>query len=95
MTCDASSRITSFVEKSTNPPSSTVALCLYYFPEAMCGDIRRFLDAGGNPDAPGYFLEWLVRQRPVYGALMQGLWYDIGTLDAYQDVVRQWPQEST
>jgi len=89
---DRDNRITAFVEKSPNPPSATVALCLYYFPASMVGEIQRFIEEGGNPDAPGYFLEWLVRQRPVYGVLMQGMWYDIGTLEAYQAVVKEWPR---
>lgn len=83
-------RITRFVEKSPDPPSTSVALCLYYFPEVMCGRLNEFIHAGGNPDAPGYFLEWLVGQEPVYGLPMRGTWYDIGTLDTYEAVVKSW-----
>ena len=87
---DASSRITSFVEKSADPPSREVALCVYYFPEVMCGMIKEFLDGGGNADAPGYFIQWLAGRGPVYGLMMQGAWYDIGTLETYQAVVKTW-----
>lgn len=87
---EASGRITAFVEKSPQPPSSEVALCVYYFPSGMRPDIDRFLRSGGNPDAPGYFLEWLVRERPVYGIMMPGPWYDIGSREAYEEVVREW-----
>jgi glucose-1-phosphate thymidylyltransferase len=87
---DAGGKITNFVEKSPNPPSSDVALCVYYFPGPMCGDIEKFLAAGGNADAPGYFVEWLVRNRPVYGILLPGAWYDIGTLEAYNEVQAAW-----
>lgn len=87
---DARSRILRFVEKSPTPPSSEVALCVYFFPAAMCGKIREFLDSGGNADAPGYFIEWLVRHGTVYGILMPGAWYDIGSLETYQTVVREW-----
>ncbi|HEX9780826.1 MAG TPA: nucleotidyltransferase family protein [bacterium] len=90
VTMDGAGRITAFVEKSPEPPSRSVALCLYYFPEAMLGRIREFLEQGGNPDAPGYFVEWLVRQEPVYGIPMSGAWYDIGTPEAYEDVQRAW-----
>jgi len=92
---DPSSRITAFVEKSPDPPSREVALCVYYFPEAMCGAIKEFLDEGGNPDAPGYFIQWLVRRRTVYGLMMQGTWYDIGTLETYQAVVKTWSRQTT
>ena len=90
VTRDHADRITAFVEKSPTPPSNLVALCLYYFPESMLGEMSRFIAAGGHPDAPGYFVEWLVRERPVYGVLLRGLWYDIGTFEAYQTVVKAW-----
>ena len=88
---DATQRITDFVEKSQQPPSADVALCVYYFPAAMCGQIQQFLDSGGNADAPGYFIQWLVRQGVVYGIMEPGAWYDIGSLESYQQVQREWP----
>ncbi|MDP3703903.1 MAG: nucleotidyltransferase family protein [Candidatus Omnitrophota bacterium] len=94
VTRDASSRITAFTEKSPQPPSREVALCVYYFPGPMCGKIREFLDGGGNADAPGYFIQWLAARGSVYGIMMSGLWYDIGTSDAYQTVVSAWPHQS-
>ena len=87
---DATGRITDFVEKSAQPPSADVALCVYYFPAAMCGQIQQFLESGGNADAPGYFIQWLVRQGTVYGIMEPGAWYDIGSLESYQTVQREW-----
>lgn len=92
---DATSRITTFVEKSAQPPSREVALCVYYFPAAMCGTIRQFLDEGGNADAPGYFIQWLVRQGIVYGIMMPGAWYDIGTVETYEIVRSEWAHRTT
>ncbi len=89
---DADSRITAFVEKSPQPPSAEVALCVYYFPSTIGSQIAAFLASGGNADAPGYFIEWLVRTGTVYGALMPGAWYDIGTLATYEQVVQAWPR---
>lgn len=87
---DQASRITAFVEKSPQPPSREVAACVYYFPATMCGQIERFIGEGGNADAPGHFMAWLVGRGTVYGVMMPGLWYDIGTLEAYHAVVREW-----
>ncbi|MBI3011724.1 MAG: nucleotidyltransferase family protein [Candidatus Omnitrophica bacterium] len=92
VTRDANGRMTAFVEKSPHPPTTEVALCVYYFPAPMCGRIQAFLEGGGNADAPGYFIQWLVQQGEVYGVMMPGPWYDIGTLEAYQAVVREWQQ---
>jgi glucose-1-phosphate thymidylyltransferase len=87
---NGSGRVTRFVEKSPAPPSTEVALCVYFFPAAMCGDMDTFLESGGNPDAPGYFLEWLVKRGEVYGILLPGAWYDIGSLDSYHTVQKEW-----
>lgn len=90
VTRDPTGRITAFVEKSPQPPSTEVALCVYYFPSSMCGVIDTFLAEAGNADAPGYFIQWLVQRGSVYGVMMPGPWYDIGTLDAYQAVLTEW-----
>jgi glucose-1-phosphate thymidylyltransferase len=87
---DATSRVTSFAEKSKQPPSREVALCVYYFPAEMTGKIQAFIDAGENTDAPGYFLKWLAERGEVYGIMMPGAWYDIGSLESYQLVQREW-----
>ena len=91
---DAGDRITAFAEKSPAPPSADVSLAVYYFPSAMHGRIGQFLAGGGNADAPGYFVKWLAEQEPVYGIMMPGAWYDIGSLEAYQDVQRDWSKVS-
>lgn len=87
---DSSDRIMQFAEKSAAPPSAEVALCVYFFPAAMCGKIRAFIDAGENTDAPGYFIAWLSRHGPVYGKMMPGEWHDIGTKAEYEAVVNHW-----
>ena len=92
VTRDRASRITSFVEKSPHPPSREVALCVYYFPAAMGSKITRFLHEGGNADAPGYFIQWLARQGVVFGIMMDGAWYDIGSSESYQTVLDAWGQ---
>ncbi len=94
VTRDRASRLTGFAEKSSHPPSTDVALCVYYFPSAMCGTIRQFLASGGNADAPGYFIQWLARTGTVYGIPMRGMWYDIGTFESYQTVVTAWRHQA-
>lgn len=88
---DPSSRIVAFVEKSPAPPSREVALCVYYFPAPMHHLIQRFLETGENADAPGHFIKWLAAQQPVYGVMMDGAWYDIGSLEVYRKIRSEWP----
>lgn len=87
---DDTGRITRFVEKSPQPPSTAVALCVYYFPSPMVGAIPQYLDERRHTDAPGYFVEWLVSRGAVYGIRIPGAWYDIGTPETYQQVLNTW-----
>ena len=87
---DPDGRITEFSEKSPQPVSNDVALCVYWFPETMHHRFAEFLASGGNADAPGYFIKWLSEQEPVYGLMMPGAWYDIGTIETYQELLREW-----
>lgn len=94
VTRDAQERITAFAEKSPQPPSRDVALCVYYFPAGVCEHIPAFLKAGGNGDAPGYFIKWLAERASVYGVMMPGAWYDIGSLASYEAVQAAWPRQA-
>ncbi len=91
VTLNGGARISAFVEKSSDPPSALVATCVYYFPEAMCGKITEFLATKENADAPGFFIKWLAECAAVYGIVMGAGWYDIGTLQAYEQVRAAWP----
>ena len=83
-------RLTSCVEKPKDPKSLTVGLCVYFFPAPIRKQIETFIRSGGNIDAPGYFMEWLVAHEPVYGFPTHGEWFDIGSPEAYQEAVQRW-----
>jgi len=87
---DGAARLIRCVEKPASPFSSTVALCVYYFSQACRGRFEEFVRIGGNVDAPGYFIEWLVKQEPVYGFMTDGEWFDIGSKESYQEAVQRW-----
>lgn len=89
---DRAGRLVRCVEKPAHPFSLTVSLCVYYIPVSCRGRLAEFLQAGGNGDAPGYFLEWVVPREPVYGFMTAGEWYDIGSLEAYRSVLARWPE---
>jgi len=78
------SRIVGFEEKPPRPKSSRVAVGLYYLPRKTLPLVQRYLEEGHSKDAPGYYLQWLVTQVPVYGHVLPGEWYDIGDLDSYR-----------
>jgi glucose-1-phosphate thymidylyltransferase len=77
-------RILGFEEKPAEPKSTLIAIGLYYFPASTLPLIRRYLDLGNSKDQPGYYLQWLHRQTPVFGHVRDGEWYDIGDLESYR-----------
>jgi glucose-1-phosphate thymidylyltransferase len=76
-------RILGFEEKPAQPRSTLIAVGLYYFPQSTLPLVQRYLESGNSKDQPGYYLQWLHRQIPVYGHLLEGEWFDIGDLDSY------------
>lgn len=90
VSCERSGRIRTFVEKPVRPRTRQIALCVYYFPSSILQAIRTFLKSGGNADAPGYFVEWLIQHQDVYGVMMRGRWFDIGTPGSYKECEVSW-----
>ncbi len=87
---DEDQRVVSFEEKPPRPSSSLVAICLYIFPADNRSLIDRYLAEGHNPDAPGYYLEWLHTKRDIYGWVFEGIWFDIGDVDSYRKANELW-----
>jgi glucose-1-phosphate thymidylyltransferase len=76
-------RIISFEEKPRFPKSSLIAVCLYYYPRESLSYIEDFIEDGQDQDAPGQYIKWLYKHRPVYSFVFKGMWHDIGHLDYY------------
>jgi glucose-1-phosphate thymidylyltransferase len=75
---DDDGRVTDFVEKPADPPSTLAATATYLFHREHAALIRSYL-AGEHPaDQPGRFVAWLQRHEPVYGWVFDSTWYDIG-----------------
>ena len=71
-------RVTDFVEKPADPPSTLAAIATYLFHREHAALIRGYLAAGQPADQPGRFVAWLQREEPVYGWVFDSTWYDIG-----------------
>jgi glucose-1-phosphate thymidylyltransferase len=80
---DDQEKVTRFEEKPANPKTSLVSICLYIFPADNRSLIDKYLLEGNNPDAPGYYIEWLYNKRDVYGWVFTDSWFDIGDIDSY------------
>ena len=73
--------VTGFIEKPEVPSSDLVSIGLYLYPREVVARIREYLDSGGNPDAPGFLVAWLSERETVRSHLLDGLWWDIGSLE--------------
>ena len=77
-------RVTEFVEKPDDPPTTLVSTGIYYFPAAYLPAIARYIAAGGKADNIGDLIHALVRVPGVHGARLSGGWFDIGDLASYE-----------
>jgi glucose-1-phosphate thymidylyltransferase len=75
---DKNERVTDFVEKPADPPSTLAATATYLFHREHAALIRGYLADGQPADQPGRFVAWLQQREPVYGWVFDSTWYDIG-----------------
>jgi glucose-1-phosphate thymidylyltransferase len=75
---DGDGRVTDFVEKPAEPPSTLAATATYLFHREHAALIPAYLASGQSADQPGRFVAWLQAREPVYGWVFDSTWYDIG-----------------
>jgi len=94
---DENNKVIKLIEKPKQPISTLVAMCLYILPNWVYKMIDEYLRSGGNPDAPGHFIEWLYKRVDVYAFVFSGYWFDIGdfkSLELANKVFRRKPHLS-
>ena len=91
---DEKDRVVEFAEKPRKPKTHWGVPPLYIFPRSTLSRVAVYLAAGGSPEAPGHFIEWLCRHEPVFAYRIRGSILDIGTpqsLEAARRSVRPQP----
>lgn len=83
---DENSKVLSFEEKPENPKSNYCVPAFYLYKKETLSEFEEYLTDGHNPDAPGHFVPYLLRKKPVHAFQFEGLRYDIGTLESYEKV---------
>ena len=48
-------------------------------------NILQYLDEGNDPDKIGHFIEWLYQNDDVFGFVVEGYWFDIGSFESYDE----------
>lgn len=90
---DSHHLVIDFQEKPRNPLSNYVCPALYLHPEADVPFYGRYLKQHNNPDAPGFFIKWLYKKVDVFAFEMDAPAIDIGTLETYERVCREFSAE--
>ena len=90
MTIDDDSRIVSMVEKPQEPPSHWCCPPFYFYTKADAKRIAEGIAAGCGTDAPGSFVAWLSSRTTVHAMEMPGSRYDIGNLEGYNRIRKEY-----
>ena len=90
ITKDSNDLITSYEEKPQEPKGFHAVPPFYFYRMEDAKKIPQALEMGCNADAPGSFAAWLSKQSDVHAWEMPGRRYDIGNLESYQQVQREY-----
>ena len=90
VTMDENDRVLAMTEKSPTPATHWCCPPFYYYTREDVEKIAEGIAAGCGTDAPGSFAAWLSTQVPVHAMEMPGKRYDIGNLESYKKVQKEY-----
>ena len=90
VTVDSDDRIIEMTEKSPNPASHWCTPPFYYYTREDARLVEKGISSGCGTDAPGSYIAWLSRKTKVYAMEMPGARYDIGNLESYEKVQKEY-----
>jgi len=82
-------RIAQFREKPDEAESMLIGVAIYLLPYQILMKTVEYIQEGGNNDALGNFMEWLCKKDRVYGYMLQGRLWDVGTIESYEQLKRE------
>ena len=87
---DADDRIIGMEEKPAVPKSNWCCPPFYYYTASDARLVKTGIEQGCGTDAPGSFIAWLSSVTEVYAMEMPGKRYDIGNLESYERVKKEY-----
>lgn len=90
---DEDSKVLSFEEKPEQPKSNFCVPAFYLYRRETLSEFKNYLADGHNPDAPGYFVPYLLNKKNVHAFQFEGQRYDIGTVESYEKVQQIFEQK--
>ena len=90
VTIDENDRIIRMTEKSPTPETHWCTPPFYFYTKEDSCLIKTGIEDGCPTDAPGSFAAWLASKKCVYAMEMPGKRFDIGNLESYEDVKKNY-----
>ncbi len=87
---DENDRILAMEEKPAEPKSNWCCPPFYYYTREDAKLVQEGINEGCGTDAPGSYIAWLCGKTTVHAMEMPGRRYDIGNLESYQQVQREY-----
>ena len=87
---DGDDRILSMEEKPAEPKSHWCCPPFYFYRSGDVPLVAEGIASGCGVDAPGSFIAWLSKKTAVHAMEMKGHRYDIGNLESYEAVQREY-----
>lgn len=90
VTIDENDKILEMTEKSPTPATHWCCPPFYYYTKEDAKLVQKGIDSGCGVDAPGSYIAWLCKQTIVHAMEMPGKRYDIGNLESYEAVQKEY-----
>lgn len=90
LTVDENDLVTDMTEKSPTPATNWCCPPFYYYTKADAKRINEGIASGCGTDAPGSYIAWLCKRTRLYAMEMPGSRYDIGDIESYEKVKREY-----
>lgn len=90
VTVDSTDRVLAMTEKSSAPATNWCCPPFYFYTRQDAGKVCQGIAAGCGTDAPGSYIAWLCQQTAVHAMQMPGRRYDIGNLQSYEQVQKEY-----
>ncbi len=87
---DGDDRVIGMEEKPAEPRSHWCCPPFYYYTRKDASLVAEGIAAGCGTDAPGSYVAWLCGKTAVYAMEMPGKRYDIGNLESYEQVKKEY-----
>ena len=90
LTIDENDKVVNMTEKPEVPATHWCCPPFYFYTKEDAKLVKIGIDSGCGVDAPGSYAAWLCKQTTVHAMEMPGRRYDIGNLESYEKVQKEY-----